>query len=412
MSEPVGALVVGAALGGLRAAEQLRAQGYDGPLTIVGDEPHPPYNRPPLSKDVLWAEAGTGRDEHLATLAFRPRSSATGLDWRLGRRAVAADLTGRTVTMDDGSVLGYDGLVVATGLRSRRLRVPGPGAGRYALRTLDDAVALRAALVPGARVVVVGAGFIGCEVAASARRLGCAVSVVEPLERPMVRALGARVGAAVQRYHEGHGVEFVLGRGVRGFAAGPDRHRVGAVVLDDGTTIPADVVVESVGSVTNVEWLGYNGLDLSDGLVCDDRLRVEGRPDVVAVGDVARYPDPYAGRVRRIEHWSVPSDTAKRAAATLAAHLRGAAVDDNPFRPLPSFWSDQYTLRIQSFGAPSDELEIHLLEGDLDDPDCLESGVAVGYRRDGALVGVVLLGVPPARYREFRDLVSGALSAA
>ncbi len=412
MADNPGVVVVGASLGGLRVAEQLRANRYEGAITVVGEEPHMPYNRPPLSKDVLRADAATSCEDHLATLAFRPRSSATGIDWRLGRRAVGADLERRSVTLDDGSTLPYDGLVVATGLRPRRLRVEGPTGGRYALRTVDDALALRAELVPGRRVVVVGAGFIGCEVAASATGLGCEVTVVEPLERPLVRALGAPVGAAVQRHHERHGVRFVLGRSVREYRAGADPGRVAVVVLDDGTTVDADIVVESIGSVCNVEWLDGNGLDLRDGLVCDDRLRVEGRADVVAVGDVARFPDAYAGRDRRIEHWSMPNDTAKRAAATLAAQLRGEPPDADAFTPLPSFWSDQYQLRIQSFGAPSDELDIEVLEGDLDTPDALDDGLAVAYRRAGALAGVVLIGIPAVRFREFRDLVSGALSAA
>lgn len=382
-------VVAGASLGGLRAAEQLRAAGWTGGITVIGDEPHRPYNRPPLSKKVLAGKAS------FASLAFTPKASAADVEWRLGTRVTAVRLAERAVEIHDGSVLSYDGLVVATGMRPRRLRCPGPVEGRHTVRTIDDAQILRGELTrPGVRVVVVGAGFIGCEVAATAVGLGAAeVTVVDPLPLPMVGPLGEMLARVLLARHEERGVCFVLGSGVTGFE-GDDR--VTGVVLSDGSVLPADVVVESVGSVANTEWLDGNGLDLSDGVLTDRHLRVGGRPEVVAVGDVARFPNArYDGVPRRVEHWSVPADSAKHAAKVLVGGDAGLA----PFAPLPTFWSDQHDFRLQSFGAPVLGLDdIRVLDGD-------PSGdVLVGYHRDGRLVGVVALGGPSAaraaaRYR-------------
>ncbi|MGQ4365024.1 NAD(P)/FAD-dependent oxidoreductase [Streptomyces sp. SAS_272] len=386
-------VVAGGSMGGLRAAEQLRAAGWTGAVTVVGDEPHMPYNRPPLSKDVLAGRAP------FASLAFTPKAAAADVEWRLGTKVVAARLDERTVTLDDGRALSYDGLVVATGMRPRRLRCPGPLAGRHTVRTLDDAKGLREKLTgPGVRLVVVGAGFIGCEVAATAVRLGVAeVTVVDPLPLPMAGPLGELLGRALLKRHEERGVRFALGTGVAGFQG---EERVTGVVLADGRVLPADVVVESVGSVANVEWLDGNGLDLADGVLTDERLRVGGRPDVVAVGDVARFPNArYDGVPRRVEHWSIPTDTARHAAKTLVAGLTGADMEPGPFAPLPTFWSDQHDFRLQSFGAPGlGTDDVRVLDGDP------EGDVLVGYHTGGRLVGVVALGGPAtataaARYR-------------
>ncbi|MDC0766587.1 NAD(P)/FAD-dependent oxidoreductase [Streptomyces sp. HD] len=374
-------VVAGASMGGLRAAEQLRAAGWTGAITVVGDEPHMPYNRPPLSKEVLAGKAP------FESLAFTPKAAVADVEWRLGTKVVAARLTDRTVALDDGSEIPYDGLVVATGMRPRRLRCPGPRTGRHTVRTAADAQGLRDQLTrPGARVVVVGAGFIGCEVAATAVGLGVReVTVVDPLPLPMVGPLGELLGRALLKRHEERGVRFALGTGVAGFE-GADR--VTGVVLGDGTVLPADVVVESVGSVANAEWLEGNGLDLSDGVLTCGQLRVGGRPEVVAVGDVARFPNArYDGVPRRVEHWSIPADTAKHAAKVLVAHLTGARADLAPFAPLPTFWSDQHDFRLQSFGAPGLGLaDVRVLDGD---PD---GDVLVGYHSDDRLVGVVALG--------------------
>ncbi|WP_329282601.1 NAD(P)/FAD-dependent oxidoreductase [Streptomyces sp. NBC_01451] len=386
-------VVVGASMAGLRAAEQLRAAGWTGAVTVVGDEPHMPYNRPPLSKEVLAGKAS------FDSLALTPKASTADVEWRLGTRAVAARLDERAVDLDDGSTLAYDGLVIATGMRPRRLRCSGPRTGRHTVRTLADARGLRDELTrPGVRVVVVGAGFIGCEVAATAVGLGVTeVTVVDPLPLPMVGPLGELLARALLRRHEERGVRFALGTGVAGFE-GDDR--VTGVVLGDGTVLPADVVVESVGSVANVEWLDGNGVDLGDGVLTDEWLRVGGRPEVVAVGDVARFPNArYDGVPRRVEHWSIPTDTAKHAAKSLAAHLAGRERESAPFAPLPTFWSDQHDFRLQSFGAPVLGIDdVRVLDGD---PD---GEVVVGYHIGERLVGVVALGghtaaAKAARYR-------------
>ncbi|MCT2584546.1 NAD(P)/FAD-dependent oxidoreductase [Actinophytocola gossypii] len=381
---PARIVVVGASLGGLRAAEQLRAAGWTAEIVVVGAEPHMPYNRPPLSKEVLAGTALAG------SVMLRQRPSVADAVWLLGSPASTVDLDARAVTLADGTTLDFDGLVVATGLRPRRLTDDG-----HVLRTLDDAIRLHTALTarPGTRLVVVGAGFVGCEVAATARRLGADVAVVDPLPLPMVGPLGEQLAAALLTRHEERGARFHLGRTVTRF----ERHQV---VLDDGTVLPADVVVEAVGSRPNTEWLNGNGLDLSDGVLCDEHLRVEGLPFAVAVGDVARFPNArYDSTPRRVEHWSIPGDTAKHAARTLVASLTGAAVDQPAFAPLPTFWSDQYGQRLQAIGAPQlGTDDIRILEGDL------HGDVIVGYHRDSRLVGVVGLGraratAATARYR-------------
>jgi NADPH-dependent 2,4-dienoyl-CoA reductase/sulfur reductase-like enzyme len=370
-------VVVGASVGGLRAAEQLRAAGWAGEIVVVGAEPHMPYNRPPLSKEFL---AGTA-----SSVTFRSR--VTDVVWRLGSAASAVDLAARVLTLADGTTIDFDGLVVATGLRPRRL----PGANGHVLRTVDDAIRLRAVLAEHPRLVVVGAGFIGCEVAATARKLGVDVTVVDPLPLPMLGPLGEPLAASLLARQ--CGVTFHLGHTVA-------RFEPRQLVLDDGTVLPADAVVEAVGSHPNTEWLAGNNLDLSDGVLCDEHLRVEGLPFAVAVGDVARFPNArYDAVPRRIEHWSIPGAMARHAARSLVAGLAGAPVDGPAFAPLPTFWSDQHDYRIQAIGAPPLGLaDIRVLEGSLDED------VIVGYHHEGELVGVVGVGGPrtvaaTARYR-------------
>lgn len=385
--------VVGASIAGLRAVEGLRKAGFTGEIVVFGDEPHMPYNRPPLSKQVL-----AGRmDPQL--LGFRVAKIAHDVSWRLDSTVVAAELAARTITLADGSVVPWTGLVIATGLRPRRLALPGPDRGRYVLRTIGDNSALRERLRRGTRLVIVGAGFVGCEVAATATSLGARVTVVAPEAVPVQRPLGALVGAAVRRRHEADGVEFRLGTVPVEY--GGTEH-VESVVLADGATLAADVVVEAVGCVPNTEWLAGNDIDTSDGVLCDNRLRVAGRDDVVACGDVARFPNPLFDDVpRRVEHWTTASDTGKWAGGCLGRHLVSDDGDDSPFTPVPSFWSDQYDMRLQSFGALElGSNDVRVLEG-----DATGAEVAVGYHRDGRLVGVVLIGLT-TRYGHYRSLVA------
>ncbi|MFH8485843.1 NAD(P)/FAD-dependent oxidoreductase [Streptomyces longisporoflavus] len=389
---PAGIAVVGASLGGLRAAEQLRAAGWEGAITVYGDEPHLPYNRPPLSKEVLAGEAPA------AVTALRRRPSVDDVAWRLGTAVASADLAARTLTLADGSVHGYEGLVAATGVRPRRLPLSG-GPPRHVVRTLEDSAALRTELAEGVRVLVIGSGFIGCEVAATARKAGCEVTVVAPEAEPMMLAVGEEPGRVLRRRHEARGVRFRMGRLVAGLTAG-------GAVLDDGSEYAADVVIEAIGSLPNVEWLGAGmgpgggGLDLTDGILCDAHLRIGGLPYAVAVGDVARFPNPrYGALARRVEHWSMPSDCARHAARVLVAGLGGGSGGGGgehglaPFAPLPSFWSDQFDVRVQSFGLPGAGDEVRLLAGEPAAGDGGGGGdVVYGYYMGDRLVGVVALG--------------------
>jgi prepilin-type processing-associated H-X9-DG protein len=279
------------------------------------------------------------------------------------------------------------------------------------IRTLDDALALRAQLRPGARVVVLGAGFIGCEVVATARTLGCDVMCVAIDPLPMIRPLGPVLATVLRRRHEEHGVRFRLRAAAVAFAG---ERRVTGVRLDSGELLDADVVVEALGSRTNVAWLDGHGFDLTDGVLTDGALRPvtggRGVDGVAVVGDVARFPNPRFGPgAWRVEHWSVPTDTGRRAGAVLAAYLSGDAPDGRdryelvtgtPWEVLPSFWSDQYDLRLQSYGLPglAEPDGVKVLEGDLDG-ECV-----VGYHRDGQLVGVVGIGMLP-RVNSYRDQI-------
>jgi len=371
-----GALIVGAGLGGLRAAEALRSSGFQGAITVVGDEPHPPYNRPPLSKEAL--SAGVRVDE----LAFRRKDCVADVTWRLGAGAVASDLAARTVTLADGAVLDFEGLVIATGIRPRTLPIPGPTDGRLMLRTIADATHLREHLRPGTNLVIMGAGFIGCEVAATAVHLGATVHVVALDTEPMVRPLGEELGAAMRRRHQARGVHFHLGRTVDRFEG---QTQVTGAVLDDGTELATDLVLEAVGSVPNTQWLAGNGLDLQDGVQVDAAMVVAGTDaPVVAVGDLACYPHAlFPGAPRRIEHWNMPTETGRRAGRTLAALMRGADPGTEPFTAMPAFWSDQYHHKLQSFGMPGLADRIEVVSGNVD-ADCI-----VAYHDRQGLVGVV-----------------------
>jgi NADPH-dependent 2,4-dienoyl-CoA reductase/sulfur reductase-like enzyme len=379
-----GIAVVGASLGGLRAAEQLRAAGWEGAITVYGEEPHLPYNRPPLSKEVLAGEAPATATE------LRRRPSVGDVEWRLGMAVLSADLGARTLTLADGSVCAYEGLVAATGVRPRRLPLAG-GPPRHVVRTLEDSARLRHELEPGVRVLIIGSGFIGCEVAATARKAGCEVTVVAPEAEPMMLALGEELGRILRRRHEARGVRFRMGRLV-------SRMHADGVVLDDGGACGADVVVEAVGSVPNVEWLAASEgvTDLTDGILCDGHLRIGGLPYAVAVGDVARFPNPrYGEAARRVEHWSMPADCARHGARVLVAGLGDSRGDRAHglarFAPLPSFWSDQFTMRVQSFGLPGLGERAELLEGDAG-AGSAEGDVVYGYYVGERMVGVVALG--------------------
>jgi 3-phenylpropionate/trans-cinnamate dioxygenase ferredoxin reductase component len=389
-------LIVGASMAGLRTAEGARRAGYTGPIELLGDETHAPYNRPPLSKELLQTE-GHGHDE----VAFPIRSALEqGVVWSLGAAAASLDAERRVVTDAAGGEHPYSSLVIATGLRPKPLPIDSHGlTGLHVLRTLDDAVGLRSALRPGANVVILGSGFVGCEIAATAAKNGCSVSIVTQSAVPLERALGAELGGEVRRRHEAHGVRFFTRDGLFGLVGDPGVERV---ILTSGVMLECDVLVVAIGSDPNTEWLADSGLDVSDGVLVDGGLRAVGvdglvRPDIFAVGDVARYPNPLFDDVaRRVEHWNLPTETGKRAGQLIAAHLAGE--DCEPlaaagFAPLPSFWSDQYDMHLLAFGMTYLADRSVLVAGALDDECVLE------YYRGDALVGVCGIGM--------RSLVQG-----
>jgi NADPH-dependent 2,4-dienoyl-CoA reductase/sulfur reductase-like enzyme len=367
--------VIGASLAGLSAARALRAQGFDGGLTIVGGERQRPYDRPPLSKEFLAGDV----DE--ACLALEPDDEDLQAEWLLGVSAIGLDPDARTVDLDDGSQLSGDGVVLATGSRARTWPGTEALAGVHVLRTIEDAVRLRADLRPGARLVVIGAGFIGAEVASTARKLGLEVTVVEVAPTPLIGPLGPELGAAVARLHSDNGTTLYCGVGVAGLT-GTDR--VTGVDLADGRQLPADVVVVGIGGVPNIEWLRGSGLELGNGVLCD-RGGATSIPHVVAVGDCAAWMDA-DGTHRRVEHWTGAQERPAVAVSTL---LSGGVYQGEQVRP-PYFWSDQYGSRIQFAGIAGSDAEFTVEEGSLDD----RSFLAV-YRRAGQPVAV--LGVDQVR---------------
>ncbi|MBX3287432.1 MAG: FAD-dependent oxidoreductase [Actinobacteria bacterium] len=384
-------VVVGASLAGLQAAVTLRAEGFAEAVTVVGEEPHRPYDRPPLSKQVI---AGDWDADRVAL----PAGAGASLDvtWELGTGAAGLDLAGRRVLLADGRALTFDGLVIATGAHPRPL--PGVGAleGVHTLRTLEDALAVRAALDGGARrVVVVGAGFIGAEVAASCRQRGAEVTLVEPLPQPLARVLPEQVGAVLAEVHRSHGVDVRLGVGVEAIEG---LGRVQGVRLADGTTVAADLVVVGIGVVPATGWLEGSGLTLDDGVVCDETTLAA--PGVVAAGDVARWPNARYGEVMRVEHWEHAIDMGTHAARRLLADLAGEPGE--PFAPVPWFWSDQYDRKVQLAGRPRPTDRFEVVAGSL-----AEARFCGLFGRDGQVVAALGMNMPGRVVRYRRELQDG-----
>lgn len=382
-------VIAGGGLAALRTAESLRLRGYTGKIVVAADEVHMPYNRTPLSKEVLWGEV------ELADLVFDVSERVSDVEWRLGNSVVAADLDQRIVTLADGTSIEFDGLVAATGVTSRRFAVEGPEAGRVVLRNIEDVAALKGALREGTRVVILGAGFIGCEVAATARSLGCEVDVVAIDQAPMAIPLGVEVGSEIQRRHESSGIRFHLGHTI---VQTKGDTRLESVVLDDGTVLPADMLLESIGSIPNTQWLQDNNLDLTNGVLCDEYLRAGGRRGIVAVGDVARFANPmFDAPPMRIEHWQTAIDSAAFASRILLSDLGLSAEEPPPVSIMPWFWSDQGSVRLTSYGMLGLADRIEIIEGELSG-EC-----AISYLRDGNPTGVLLLGMKSksARYKRW-----------
>ncbi|MEU5607663.1 FAD-dependent oxidoreductase [Streptomyces sparsogenes] len=381
--------VVGASLAGLSAARSLRNRGYDGRLVVIGDEVHRPYDRPPLSKEFLAGAIGE------ADLALERDDEELGAEWVLGVRATGLDRTERAIRLADGREVRADGVVIATGAAARTLPGTEGLAGVHVLRTLDDARALRDELARGGRLVVIGGGFVGAEVASTARALGLDVTVVEAAPTPLAGPLGEAMGRVLSGLHADHGVRLLCGVGVKG--VGGER-RVDSVLLEDGRGVPADSVVVGVGAKPCVDWLQGSGIALDNGVKCgaDGRTSLAG---VVAVGDCANWYDPRAGIHRRVEHWTGALERPDAAVATLLAH--GATAPGTP-RP-PYFWSDQYGVKIQFAGHAAGADSVTVEEGATED----RSFLAV-YRRAGRPVAVLGMNQPRLFTRWRKQLATEA----
>ncbi len=395
-------VIVGASLAGTRAAMALRSGGFSGDITLVGAEPHQPYDRPPLSKKVL---AGEWEPDRIALV--RPDDwENLRLDTRLGVAAASLSLAARVVILEDGTVVPFDGLVIATGAALRRLPGQIDHPGIFELRSLDDALSLRDALKPGdRRVTVIGAGFIGLEVAATARQLGNTVTVVEGLPSPLIRGLGAEMGIAVTGIHDDHGVVLHCGVTVESIRPGGDVDEQGEsvgngaldvhVVHGDGTAavLASDVVVVGIGVSPATGWLEGSGLQLRDGVVCDatlNALDVNGEPiaGVYAAGDVVRWPnEQFGGEEMRIEHWTNASEQALAAAANLLATAAGGPA--TTFSTVPFFWSEQYGKRIQFLGRAAGDDEVRVVKGSVE----ARSFLAL-YGKDGQFRGALGMAMP------------------
>jgi 3-phenylpropionate/trans-cinnamate dioxygenase ferredoxin reductase subunit len=391
--------IVGASLAGLRAAETLRAEGYGGRIVLIGAESHLPYDRPPLSKQLLAGTWGLDRVQ----LRHPEKIDALGLDLRLGHMATGLDVAGHVIDLDDGSRIDFDGAVVATGAHARSLPDTAHLGGVHTLRTLEDCFAIGAAMRgEDTKLVVVGAGFIGSEVAATCRRLGAQVSVVEALPVPLSRVLGDEIGTACAALHSENGVEMRTGVGVAKLTSvdTPSGPHVSGVALIDGSVIPADAVVVGIGVAPTTDWLVGSGLDVDNGVRADSGLYAA--DDVVVAGDLARWFDDGLGAEIRIEHWTNAAEQGMAAARNLLAGRHDAV----PYTPVPYFWSDQYETKIQVIGHPRPDDEMVVVDGAIE-----ERKFVALYGRDGILTGAVGFS-RPRQLMGFRPLVEQRVTLA
>ncbi|KPI27749.1 Ferredoxin--NAD(+) reductase [Actinobacteria bacterium OV320] len=384
---PARVLVVGASASGLTTVETLRRKGYEGRITVLGDEPHAPYDRPPLSKQVLL---GTWEPER-ATLRTQDVLSALDAEFVLGDPAVALDRASRGVRTESGRQLRADAIVIATGVGARRLPGSEDLAGVHVLRTLDDALALRAGLPAGTRLVVVGEGVLGSEIAATARTLGLDVTLAGPLSAPMALQVGPLVSGVLAGLHTERGVELRLGDGVVGLTA--DDGRVTGVRLATDEVLPADAVVVAIGATPATEWLADSGLELDNGVVCDSHCRAE--EGIYAVGDVARWHHEGLGRLVRLENRT----NATEAAMAVAGEILGA---DRPYTPVPYFWTDQYDAKLQVHGFLPPDAEVDVVEGDL-----TARRFVARYRSEGRVTGVLGWNMPKQARMRRQEIVAG-----
>jgi len=384
---PERVVIVGGSLAGVRAAQSLRLNGFDGQVVLIGEETHVPYDRPPLSKEVL-----TGSWEPEAAFLEIPGGlESLDLELRLGQGATGLDVERRRVLLEGSDTVGFDVVVIATGARPRMLRGYGEGGrtlprGAFTLRTLDDCLAIRTALAAQPRVVVVGAGFIGSEVAASCRQRGLDVTLVEMLDVPLGNVLGVRAGAALAQLHRDHGVRVITGVGV---AEIEGEDQVDAIRLTDGTRVGADVVVLGVGVAPNTEWLSASGLAIDDGVVCDSGCQTA--PGVYAAGDVARWTNPRFGMSMRVEHWSNAVEQGMYLGRRI---MDPSGAVTGPFESVPFFWSDQYNTKIQFVGTTLGAEQSDVVHGRLDSTEAM-----VVYHRSGTVVGALAMNCAPMLLR-------------
>ena len=381
-------VVVGASLAGMHAARTLRLKGHEGRIVVIDADHHTPYDKPPLSKQVL----SQGWEAEKLTLPAVKDAADLGLELRLGTRATGLAVGTRTLSIEgpDGPEdLSYDTLVLATGAAARRLPDTDGVLGVHVVRSLDDALDLRTQLEAGpTRVVVIGAGFIGAEVAASCRTLGLDVTLVEALDLPLERVLGTEMGEVCAELHRQHGVDLRLATGVDHLETETDadgQARVVGVALSDGTTVAAEIVVVGIGVSVNTGWLEGSGLTLDDGVVCDHTLLAA--PGVVAAGDLARYPSERFGESLRVEHWEHAIQGGEAAARRLLAESRGE--EPARFDPVPWFWSDQYDRKLQLAGRPHADDEVQVVHGSTE-----ELKFVALYGRGDQLVGVLGMNRP------------------
>lgn len=383
MSETTRIVVVGASAAGLAAAETLRRESFGGSLTIIGDEVHAPYDRPPLSKQVLkglWEPAKT---------QLRPQKNLDALNanWLLGSAAASLDADGRQVVLGTGQRVPYDKLVIATGVRARNIPHTDHLESVHVLRSLDDAQRLAPKMRKGASIAVIGSGFLGAEAAAVAVELGLSVTMIDVLEGPMVRQLGSDLAARVAHLHSAHRVTMMFGTGVDEIVE-HDQHT--RLTLSNGTHLDVDVVLVAIGSVPNTEWLEGSGLEIQDGIVCDEFNLA--REDVAAAGDVARWLHRGLDRHLRVEHRMNATEQGSAAAKALLGRRE-------PFTPVPYFWTDQFDVKIQAYGTLTADAEVEVVEGSID-----SDNFACAYRQNNRVVGVLTWNMP-REARRLRQLV-------